>query len=65
MNHDTDADVTVLETIPNTHQRWDKDYPGPGLFSPAEDGPAVQELARKRNSDCTLSIRSSVDEKAR
>ena len=42
VQRETDADVTMVETIPNTHQRWDKDYPGPGLFGPAAKGPAVR-----------------------
>ena len=44
VNVETDADVTVLETIPDTKQRWDKNYPGPGVTGPAESGPAVKRL---------------------
>ena len=48
VNYETDADVTVLSSIPDTKQHWDKDYPGVGITGPAQDGPAVAQLRGKR-----------------
>jgi len=49
VNVDTNADVSAVETIPDTKQRWDKNYSGPGVTGPAAKGPAVQGLVRKRS----------------
>lgn len=40
--------VSVVEGIPDTKQRWDKDYPGVGITGPAEDGPAVAGVRKRR-----------------
>jgi len=49
VQHDSAADVTVLSEIPQSgHQRWDRDFPGPGYTGPAEDGPAVAALRGRR-----------------
>jgi len=42
--HENDAEVGVMSNLPNTRQRWDADYPGPGVTGPAQDGPAVAAL---------------------
>jgi len=49
--HDTDADLSVVETIPQTHARWDKNYPAPGVFGPAKPGPAVERLQRGESNE--------------
>lgn len=51
VHYDTDADVTVQDTIPDTKQRWDGNYPGPGIVGRPEDGPAVKELQRRRGEN--------------
>ena len=48
--HNTDADVSVIDNIPNTKARWDKNYPGPGVTGPAESGPAMKRLQRGESS---------------
>jgi hypothetical protein len=49
VEHDHTADVSVLSEIPQSgHQRWDRDYPGPGVTQPAQDGPAVAALRGRR-----------------
>jgi len=49
VHFETDADVTVVTDVPNTHQWWDKDPgPGPGIMGPAEPGPAIAELEKRR-----------------
>ena len=45
--HNTDADVSVIDNIPNTKARWgNKNYPRPGVTGPAESGPAMKRLQR-------------------
>jgi hypothetical protein len=38
------AEVSVLQTIPDTKQRWDRDYPRTDVTQPSESGPAVKRL---------------------
>jgi hypothetical protein len=49
VQHDNTADASVLSEIPQSgHQRWDRDYPGPGVTQPAQPGPAIAALQVRR-----------------
>ena len=47
VHYEADVDVTVVSTIPDTHQRWDKNYPGPGFTSPSEPGASSPRTGTK------------------
>lgn len=40
--------VSVVESLPDTKQRWDKNYPGVGITGPAEKGPAVKAMESRK-----------------